>query len=67
MSNLPSREEYIEKLKTMTKISTSEWNRGLYRCPRCNGEVKRDYSQMVMSNPPRYRYFCRSCQFEEVL
>lgn len=66
--SLPSREEFIEKLKKQKRITFEEWNVGLYRCPRCNGEVKRDYSVMYMSDPPKYRYFCKDCSnYEEIM
>ena len=67
MNNLVAREIFIEKLKDMEKITMDEWNKPLYRCPRCDGEVKRDYSEMYMSNPPKYRYYCKNCSYEEVL
>ena len=67
--SLLTREQFIEKLERQKKIITmEEWNMDLYRCPRCNGAVKRDYSVMYMSDPPKYRYFCRECgNYEEVM
>jgi transposase-like protein len=65
--SLMTREEYIEELKLKEQITTDEWNKPLYKCPRCNGEVKRDYSVTYMTNPPKYRYFCKSCTFSEVM
>lgn len=61
-----SREEYIEHLKEVNKITTNEWNKALFKCPRCNGEVKRDYSVEYLSNPPKYRYFCKNCSYFEI-
>ena len=63
-----TREEYLEELKARNyKVGTDEWNKSLYKCPRCNGEVKRDYSHTYMSDPPKYRYYCRNCTYEEVI
>ena len=67
MSGLPNREEFIEQLKDVTLITTDEWNMPMYKCPRCNGEVKRDYSKIFMTNPPKYRYFCKNCSYTEVM
>lgn len=65
---LLSRDEFVEELKKKTEITMEEWNVDLYRCPRCNGAVKRDYSTVWMSNPPKYRYFCRECgNYEEIM
>lgn len=65
--NLLTREQFIQELSNKKEIIMDEWNMDLYKCPRCNGAVKRDYSVMYMSNPPKYRYFCRECSFEEIL
>lgn len=64
---MKTREQFIEEIKNTTEITTEEWNKPLFKCPRCNGDVKRDYSVMYMSNPPKYRYFCKSCSYEEVI
>lgn len=67
MSELMSREEFIKQLAEQKEIDMSEWNKDLYRCPRCNGAVKRDYSVMYCTHPPKYRYFCRDCGASEVM
>lgn len=70
MNNLPSREEFFHNL-TNSKESTDDikkyWNKDLYRCPRCNGAVKRDYSVVYNTNPPKYRYFCKDCGNVEIV
>ena len=66
MSQLPTKEEFIKTLSFDDKDIGRYWNKELYRCPRCNGGVKRDYSHVYMSNPPKYRYFCKSCSYEEI-
>ena len=67
--SLPSREEFIKTNEGVIDEMKEMWNKSLFRCPICNGEVKRDYSAVFMSNPPKYRYFCKSsnCMYEEVL
>lgn len=65
--SLLTREQFIEDLEKQKKITMEDWNKDLYRCPRCNGAVKRDYSVMYMSDPPKYRYFCRNCSYSEVM
>lgn len=67
MSTLMSREDFIKKLAEQKEIEMDEWNKDLYKCPRCNGAVKRDYSVMYATFPPKYRYFCRDCSFSEII
>lgn len=68
MSQLPSKEEFIKTMQFEKDDAdiTKYWNKELYRCPRCNEGVKRDYSVQYMSNPPKWRYFCRNCSYSEV-
>lgn len=61
MSKLITLEEFKQNLNVEEEDMKDYWNKDLFKCPRCNGGVKRDYSQVFMSNPPKYRYFCRDC------
>ena len=67
MNELPSREEFIENLGDVRDITIEEWDKDLYKCPQCNGAVKRDYSVAFMVYPPKYRYFCKECGYSEYL
>lgn len=67
MSELPSREEYIKTFNFADEDMQQVWNKELYKCPRCGAGVKRDYSVVYMTNPPKYRYFCKSCNFAEIM
>lgn len=73
---LPTREEYFNKralfdleddVDAFEEYKTPD--KELYICPVCGKGVKRDYSVMLMSYPPRYRYFCsnKDCEFKEVI
>lgn len=66
--SLPSKEEFIKTLTYDGDDMAKYWNKGLYECPYCKGEVKRDYSKMMMTNPPKYRYFCmnKACSYQEI-
>lgn len=64
---LPTREVFIKELDPSNIDISKDWNKSLFICPRCNGEVKRDYSVVYMSNPPKYRYRCKSCSYNEVI
>ncbi len=65
--SLPTREEFI-KSEDFHEVDMSKmWNKELYRCPRCNSGVKRDYSVQYMTNPPKFRYFCLNCNFTEIM
>lgn len=59
--NLPSMEEFIKEKNTVVNDMEEDWNKELFRCPQCNSGMKRDYSLVYMTNPPKYRYFCRDC------
>jgi predicted nucleic acid-binding Zn ribbon protein len=67
MSELPSKEEYIKQLQTIDNTVDETWDKALFRCPQCNGDVKKDYSIMYMTNPPKYRYFCKSCGYSVII
>lgn len=66
--SLPTREEYFNK-KILEEIEEDGTDTELYICPVCGKGVKRDYSVIFMSFPPRYRYFCsnRNCEFKEII
>lgn len=66
--NLPTREEYFNK-KILEEVEEDETDKELYICPLCGKGVKRDYSVIFMSFPPRYRYSCsnRNCEFKEII
>ena len=65
--SLPTREEFIKSGDIHEVDMSKMWNKELYKCPRCNGGVKRDYSMVYMTNPPKYRYFCLNCLYSEVM
>lgn len=69
MKSLPTKEEYFKGFDPNTPAEDlkMEWNKALFKCPICNGEVKRDYSVVYMSNPPKYRYWCRNCAWEQII
>ena len=61
---LVTEEEFRKHLNFNADDIKTYWNKDLYKCPRCGAGVKRDYSVVYMSNPPKYRYFCRECGYE---
>ena len=67
MEKLPSMEEFMANLKFEEGEIKLYWNKDLFKCPRCNGGVKRDYSTAYLTNPPKYRYFCRECGWYSIL
>jgi len=63
MSELPSMEEFKTKNTTNT-IQFDEHvvnSLPLFECPKCGGNVYRDMSIVYMTNPPKYKYFCKDC------
>ena len=65
---LPTREQYFNK-KILDEVEEDGTDTELYICPLRGKGVKRDYSMIFMSNPPKYRYFCsnRNCEFKEII
>ena len=66
MSKLPSMEEFKESMDFEDGDIKKFWNKELFKCPRCNGGVKRDYSVSYMTNPPKCRYFCKDCNWTAI-
>ena len=64
--SLPSLEEFKETVKFEQEDMKDMWDKELFKCPQCNGGVKRDYSMAFMSNPPKFRYFCRNCNWTAI-
>lgn len=62
MIGLPSLEDYKKMDRSGEEID-GHWDKELFRCPECNGGVKRDYSTQYMTDPPKFRYFCKECGF----
>lgn len=67
MSKLPTKDDYIKTINYAEETMQDVWNKELYQCPRCGAGVKRDYSVSYMSNPPKYRYFCKNCNYSEII
>lgn len=61
MMGLPSLEEYMKKKRELEETIDDLWDKELFRCPQCNGGMKKDYSIAYLVNPPKYRYFCKGC------
>lgn len=33
------------------------------KCPKCGAQIFRDNSEMLTSNPPKYKYICLTCEW----
>ena len=54
------QKERLEEVFLMPKeTKTNIW------CPHCGGPVYKDMSKVLTSYPPRYRYFCEQCGWED--
>ena len=66
--SLPSMEEF----KANNSINSIELDKqnfntdALFLCPKCSGNVYRDYSVVYMTYPPKYKYFCKDCGFMSI-
>jgi late competence protein required for DNA uptake (superfamily II DNA/RNA helicase) len=66
MSKLITLEEFKDKVAKEPIDIKNYWNKDLFSCPRCGEGVKRDFSVAYMTNPPKYRYYCRSCNWSNI-
>lgn len=62
---LLTKEQFIKKNKNILEI----YEKPVYQCPKCGGDVRVDLSVMYAVNPPKYKYFCtnKECNYKEVL
>lgn len=63
---LPTFEEFFSDPQNTILFDENQWDKELYKCPKCGNGVKRDYSVVYMSNPPKYKYFCRECGYKYI-
>lgn len=63
MNRLPSMAEFKAKNTTNTIAfdEAAAIHLPLFECPKCGGNVYRDMSIVYMTNPPKYKYFCKDC------
>lgn len=61
---MKTREEFQKNIT----YDFDNMDKGLYICPKCGAEVRRDYSVMYCVHPPKYKYFCvgRECDYKEI-
>lgn len=59
---LPTKEEYHGVISTFT----NGLSKPLYQCPKCCGNVRQDRNICYTSYPPKYRYVCDDCGYEEI-
>lgn len=64
--SLPSREEFMKTSNFSQDNVADSWDKELFECPNCGSGVKRDFSVAYMTNPPKYRYFCKDCGYSTI-
>lgn len=64
---LPTLEEFKSSFDANEVDIKLYWDKELFKCPRCDSGVKRDYSMTYMTNPPKYRYFCKNCGYSVII
>ena len=60
---LPTFEEYFSNPHNTISFDVEDYDKEVYACPKCGNGVKRDYSKVYMSVPPKYKYFCPKCGY----
>jgi len=63
---LPTFEEFFSKSHNTISFDVEDYDKEVYACPNCGKGVKRDYSMVFMSNPPKYKYFCKECGYKYI-
>lgn len=58
---LPSEAEYI---KQQEEVLSAASNPVVYICPKCGGQVRKEIGMVMMSNPPKYYYYCLDCDYD---
>ena len=58
---LPTKEEFAKTTKNVMEI----YEKPVYQCPKCGGDVFVDLSVMYATSPPKYKYFCK-CGYKEI-
>lgn len=58
--DLPTLDEYLESL--YTEIAEKYYSKPLFKCPKCNGPVRKDLYKAFVSVPPKRRYECDNCK-----
>ena len=59
--NLPSAEEYRAAAEKFALRFNSEWSEPKYKCPKCDGGMRRNLAITLASYPPQYKYQCDNC------
>ena len=62
---LPTFEQFFSKSHNTIEFGADP-NQEMYECPKCGKGVKRDYSVVYMSVPPKYKYFCPDCGYKYI-
>lgn len=54
---------------TFNKLQNEKRERGEHKtyvqCPKCDSYLYLDTTRTIMSMPPKHRYFCKECGWEE--
>lgn len=64
-SNLPTANEYRERLENTYGYYFKEYSEAKYQCPKCGGGMCRNEMVILTSYPTQREYKCNKCGYIE--
>lgn len=64
--DVKSLEEYLKDNEHIQKLCSGmlqEYSEPKYKCPQCGGNVRKNLTIVLASNPPKYTYKCDNCDY----
>lgn len=61
---LPSREYYLGSTER-TYADFSVWSEPIYKCPKCDGGMRKNLTVVLTTYPCQYQYKCNKCGYTE--
>lgn len=61
--DLPTEEEYVKLYRPQMDLELNIKSEPKYRCPKCNGIVRKCVGFALTTYPPEYRYECDDCDY----
>ena len=58
---LPTAKEYSEVAEKIAFQFTAQWSEPKYKCPKCDGGMRKNMMVVLTSYPAQYEYQCDKC------
>ena len=60
---LPTAKEYSEAAEKIAFQFTAQWAEPKYKCPKCDGGMRKNMMVVLTSYPAQYEYQCDKCGY----